>query len=101
MLSFGRIDIPPGGKLPPAPTYATLDGRELAAEWRDETPADSLDGRRTYVPRFELNLRNFGLCILIFRTLARNSIPVREPWGHETGHYDQKRCKPLNLKSIA
>jgi len=83
-VKFGRIDIPEGGALPPAPMFATVDGRELVAEWRDETPADYPAGRRVYVPRFEINQETWDLGILRWAMLTRNSTaPVRSPWGHK------------------
>lgn len=34
---FGTIDLPEGGKLPPAPTYLGADGKEHQAVWINVT----------------------------------------------------------------
>lgn len=44
---FGTIDIPEGGKLPPAPTFVGPDGKELESVWA-QLPSRE-EGRTLYI----------------------------------------------------
>lgn len=48
VLMFGAIDIPEGGKLPPAPTYLCTSGAEIQSSWINITRNDSKN--QTYIP---------------------------------------------------
>jgi hypothetical protein len=52
---FGTIDIPEGGKLPPAPTYL-YDGKEVSSKWVDVTSLDYAAGRSLFVYTMPLSL---------------------------------------------
>lgn len=47
-IPWGTINVPVGGKLPPAPTYLGTDGKEHKAVFIDITGFDDYPGTRTY-----------------------------------------------------
>lgn len=52
---FGSLDIPKGGKLPPPPSYRTVQGKEISKGWVDITCGYDPVGRTLYLPAVPLS----------------------------------------------